>query len=282
MTNQPFVSGFIHAGLGNQLFIIFATLATAKRDGIIAKLKYSPQAWKSQTNQTPYNQLITNLEFTNFEQTQIETIFLEKQHNQYEEIPVIRQNTLLVGYFQSRFYLDPISDMIVETMQLQRVKDQELLSQTLTKLRDLAGDKQLIFIHVRRGDYLKMKWDLPFSYYQEAINWYREKFPNKCFFLIFSDDMNYCRTNFSHENLGISDPIWLSDISEDYIELMLMSECDAGIISNSTFSWWAIYLRELKNNHQPPLCVSPKLWKNGKPENLPEIEEKYWHFLDTH
>lgn len=92
-------------------------------------------------------------------------------------------------------------------------------------------------IHVRRGDlaqfpgYCKI---LSPDYYQDAIN----KLDRDTKFLIFSDDLNYCRKIF------VGDRFFFSEETDDDLDLYLMSMCYNQIIANSTYSWWGAFLNQ--------------------------------------
>lgn len=73
-------------------------------------------------------------------------------------------------------------------------------------------------------------------YYGEAI----DQFPQRKF-LIFSDDIEFCKANFQGELFGF-------DESETDLESFnKMASCTDLVISNSSFSWWAAYLCPQEN-----------------------------------
>lgn len=84
-------------------------------------------------------------------------------------------------------------------------------------------------IHVRRGDYEHV-WQgvnlLDKSYYMSI--WPKGRI------LIFSDDPKWCKENLPAENAQIVH-------HEPWLDLMIMSQCRAHIISNSTFAWWGAW-----------------------------------------
>jgi hypothetical protein len=92
-------------------------------------------------------------------------------------------------------------------------------------------------IHVRRGDLSQFPGQyriLTPDYYQDAIN----KFDRDTKFLVFSDDIEYCRQIF------IGDNFTFSSEAHDDRDLYLMSLCQHQIIANSTFSYWGAFLNE--------------------------------------
>lgn len=196
-------------------------------------------------------------------------------HTQFGYKPIPQgQNLCLFGYFQSSRYFHPqtvewLVKPSAETMRLVRDAGKDLIHRTNT-----------VAIHVRRGDYLeKQQYHpvQPIEYYQKAMET-AEKALGNCFFLVFSDDPEWCNANFSHKNLEILNK------NQDIVDLFLMAQCQHHIIANSSFSWWGAWLRRLFNstNH---LVVAPKewagpQWKANAPNDVwTDIYEPSWTIL---
>jgi hypothetical protein len=200
----------------------------------------------------------------------------------YSEIPEIKTNTIITGYFQSRKYIDDIRDVILSTVCLKEKKDIDAKNLSVKLIRDKANGKKCIFLHVRRGDYLNLShyhYNLPIDYYISAIKNFKEK--EDCLFVVFSDDMEYCKEVFS--DILQKDEVYYCKTSKDYVELMIMSEMDGAIIANSSFSWWGAYLMEAKkelNNKESPVIIGPKMWfTNNYNQNDRNIERDNWVYL---
>jgi hypothetical protein len=102
-----------------------------------------------------------------------------------------------------------------------------------------------VAIHVRRGDYV----DNPFyvdltqtDYYDRAM----KLFPNDTF-LVFSDDIEWCKGYFTGSQFEFSEG------NDDVTDMNLMAGCKGVIMANSSFSWWAAYLSKGK-------VIAPKEW----------------------
>jgi hypothetical protein len=115
-----------------------------------------------------------------------------------------------------------------------------------------------VFVHIRRGDYLFEEYlgeigiDLPKSYYFKAMNLIR-KYIEAPFFIFLSDDPSFVECCFQKEkNKYISR-------NNMAVDLALMSLCEYGIVSNSSFSWWGAYL--MKNKKK---VIFPKYWYGWK------------------
>ncbi|MCS7019903.1 MAG: alpha-1,2-fucosyltransferase [Cytophagales bacterium] len=104
-----------------------------------------------------------------------------------------------------------------------------------------------VALHVRRGDYLKphisqLLPPLPVSYYKAAVSQVCEKFGEKAFFYIFSDDTQWCREQFARISLPHEVvPNQFAD-NQPFADFQLMTRCRHFIIANSTFSWWGAWL----------------------------------------
>lgn len=116
----------------------------------------------------------------------------------------------------------------------------------------------LIFVHVRRGDYLY--WPskdhpafLNYEWYKKSILLIKKKLKVKPIFIIMGDDINYIKRNFKE-----SKSLYISNNCPE-VDLTIMSFCSSGILSASSFSWWgAFYSRFNKKNKG--IFIAPKFW----------------------
>lgn len=285
---MSFVTCYVQGGLGNQLFIIFTTICVA----ITQKIKYIIPKQDNSPSVTPrktyYDTLLASIdtEEMHIYKKRSSFRFSEKNDMLYQEIPRIEHPTMLSGYFQSRKYIDPIRDFIVNNIKLNNELDIKAFDLTLKLINDKKQkDAKLIFLHVRRGDYLTLShfhYNIPLEYYQNAILEHQNKY--KCLFVVFSDDMPYCKEAFS--NILSNDEVYFCKSSKDYIELMVMSEMDGAIIANSSFSWWGAYLMEAKKEliqkTESPFIVAPKKWFtpfDANSQNDRNVERHNWKFI---
>lgn len=153
-------------------------------------------------------------------------------------------------FYQSE-YLFNKEDLNFKIKKEYLIKAQEFLGQ-------LPPSAEKVFVHVRRGDYLQEYFlgskgiNLPKDYYLTAINSFKKELKNP-FFVFLSDDPEFVECCFKDiENKIIS--------KNDYgTDLAIMTQCEYGIMSNSTFSWWGAYLME---NRKKVFC--PKYWYGWK------------------
>lgn len=128
--------------------------------------------------------------------------------------------------------------------------------------------RHLTAMHIRRTDYLDHPDRFPqmtSAYWHQATKTVLSEHPDTTF-RVFSDDIPWCRQNTDF--LGITErphefieghvrPVPPRErIGEplDILDLWLMSQSDAHIICNSTFSWWGAFLSEQK------LVIYPNVW----------------------
>ena len=150
-------------------------------------------------------------------------------------------------------------------------KDEEMWNEARNKHSDFLHSYGLgrsdensstYFVHVRRGDYLthpsrEFPAVLPSRWFTQQIETIRDTDP-EARFLMFSDDADYCRQKFgSEKNLTLVQ----GDATES---LIAMSLCAGGILSASSFAWWAAYLSSARNAGP---FIAPKYWINWRTEN---------------
>ena len=225
-------------GLGNQLFNVFTTLALS------IKYNLCPFFISRPTNTTNYKynvfkkiNIINDYNLENFYKIiePNQTITLN-----FDIIDKIPDNILIQGYCQSSKYFDCYKDEIISNYINLDYDDQIIVDNYINYLKKKFRNKKLVAIHIRRGDYIQLGWNLPISYYLDCI----KEFDDTNVFIIFTDDKEWCKLNFNYT---------ICDINIDYIELFIMSKMDSIIISNSTFSWWGAYL----GNNKKVFCPYP-------------------------
>lgn len=106
----------------------------------------------------------------------------------------------------------------------------------------------MVAIHVRRGDYVNNPFYVDLTstdYYTRAM----KMFPIGTKFLVFSDDIEWCKTYF------VGNEFEFSENENELDDMSLMADCKAIIIANSSFSWWGAFLGD-KNKK----VIAPKAW----------------------
>ncbi len=179
------------------------------------------------------------------------TMYNEPTFN-FTEIPQIEGNVYLRGYFQSELYFKEYENEIKQLFfQPTHVIDKVINNIALDSYNVKINEDNTCSIHVRRGDYLNSPNHHPtqnMNYYMKAI----KQMPKDSVFLIFSDDMAWCKENFP----DIPEKFKFIEGTTDYEDILLMSLCKNNIITNSTFSWWGAWL----NQNKEKIVIAPKTW----------------------
>ncbi len=131
--------------------------------------------------------------------------------------------------------------------------------------RDGNGIARATFLHVRRGDYLE--WPNPAhpamlekEWFDLAIEQVRDSKPSQPI-VVFSDDPDWVRENWRLTR----DFLLFKGSSAD--SFAVMSTCHSGILSPSTFSWWATnFMRDLKSGP----FIAPMYWWGHRQKKWPE------------
>jgi hypothetical protein len=240
-------------GLGNFLFQISAGYSYSldnKIDFYVNKSFVSPL----HKNLDFYaKNILRNLKFTD---EKYEQIYYEPDFH-YIKLPKFKDKTMIQGYFQSEKYFIENKYHLLKFFSMDSYTEEYLLNKYNEILK-----KNTCSIHVRRGDYL----NLPNHHPTQSIEYYQKSVEiigtDKCF-LIFSDDIGWCRQNFDF----IQNKHFIQN-DFDYQDLYLMSMCKDNIICNSSFSWWGAWL----NSNVDKKIITPKKWFGSDYSNYNTID----------
>lgn len=97
----------------------------------------------------------------------------------------------------------------------------------------------MVGIHVRRADMLEDPGRNvpPISYFHRAMERMRERH-GSVYFLVASQNQAWCHEAFGNmTNVTIIKPT-----SEPVVDILILSQCQHGIVSVGSFGWWAAYL----------------------------------------
>ena len=132
-----------------------------------------------------------------------------------------------------------------------------------------------VSLHVRRGDYVQnahtnsVHGTCSLEYYRNAIAHMQRQVQAPIFY-IFSDDIQWCKDNLTF----IDNVFFVDDTTSAIDDLMLMKQCKANIIANSTFSWWGAWL-----NISQDFQVAPVNWFIAEDRSSKEIYPTSWFVL---
>lgn len=273
--------------LGNKLFIIAAMIGYAVKNNESFILPH----WE-------YESFFPNIPISGVKNIWIDSFYLEP-HYHYNEIKVAYRNSRnirqkiqriktldqfslfirnsvrltftksmhidLFGYFQSERYFDFCKDKVREYFS-PSLDVKNIVNKLWNDLQKKIDSKPTVMVQIRRGiDYDNDDHGLlPMNYYTEA---FREFQDHK--FLMFSNDIAWCKSNFVNEN------IIFIDNTSPVVDMFLGAMCDHAIIPNSTFSWWTAWLIKNKNKR----VVAPKNWFGSarrKTHNTKDLFNENW------
>ena len=239
----------LEAGLGNQLFQIFAGLSKCldnNENCYIYKTVISPHS-----DNLPYwDTLFIRLKPMLVDHLLSTNIYKEPQF-EYKPIPNVE---IIKGFFQSPKYFEHNWDK---------------LKHYLTFNKDIPIQYKTVSIHFRIGDYLKPCHSthhpiLYEEYYLNAIKHFDENYE----YIVFVEKDSIIEMNKRFPNLlkkiNYKIAYTINNIETDIDELQLMSKCEHNIIANSSFSWWGAFLNENKDKK----VIYPSLWFSGHLSNL--------------
>lgn len=158
--------------------------------------------------------------------------------------------TYYQGYFFDLKYYDDMKGVLRREFSL---KQKINLPRSLRMMLD---KREVVSLHVRRGDFLKLNRDISSSaYYERAMHIIESKVTAPVYF-IFSDDIAWVK-----ENMDVhGEKVYISEMGfQDYEEFTIMKHCKHNIIANSTFSYWAAYL----NADTDKIVICPKHWRKN-------------------
>ncbi len=157
------------------------------------------------------------------------------------------------GFFQNPKYFKDISMELRSNFAYSSDNFSDFAKQRLEKI---LRAKNSVFIHIRRGDYCKLGWELDMHYYKKAVQYILSHLVEPNFFVFGATD----KTFMQHLDLEIP----FENLSEEIIthanqheDMLLMHYCKHAIIANSSYSFWGAYLGE---DRRDKIVVAPTPW----------------------
>lgn len=269
-------------GLGNQLFCYAAGLAVAKKNNSdiqidISRLSNDSFGRKFELYNFNVSAPVANLKRNHWSDKVLRKIRIIRYRTIKEEDEVFDNLDsqlfkfeyiyLNYNWHQQNFHLfHPIRETIIKEFTYKNS-----YSLKFEKIMARIDSFFTVSVHLRYGDYVKIGCCIDPDYYAKAITVVLSKVRSmninkEVMLVVFSEDTESAQKIIKKAapNINlicINKKEGLTDIEE----FLLMKNCDAHVISNSTFSWWAAYLSEKK----PNLVVAPiiKGWIKNEWEN---------------
>lgn len=186
--------------------------------------------------------------------------YAEKKEYEYDEnVFHITTDTYFDGFWQSYKYFDKYRNELLTLIQPKEKRNKSVLD-----LIDEIENCNSVSLHVRRGDYVKLGWQLPIDYYIKALNIMEQKAGSDMIVYIFSDDYGYVKEAFSKNGLDKKyNCIYISYESDNFVidDMYIMSKCKHNITANSSYSWWGAYLNN--NKEKNVVCPVVGMWNDA-------------------
>jgi Glycosyl transferase family 11 len=236
-----FIEGY-YGWLANQLFQFAATRALAHRRGVRCVFpRNKPDLHKTfmldaDPLDGPYGPGIR--------------LYPEAHFHYDPKVMELPDNTVLAGYFQSERYFADCADLIRRELTFRDLHTSEPAPGTVS-------------IHVRRGDYCKLRDHHPplgLDYYSRAM----ARWPAGTPFMVFSDDPDWCE-----QHMGGWPAVRVMEKRSAAADMDLMSRCSGHVIANSSFSWWAAWLHDAPGKR----VLAPLAWF-GPAKPLPQWDTR--------
>ena len=245
-------------GIGNQLFIIFATIAYS--------MKYNQSFTFLNTEfigdrKSYWNTFLSPLlKFTTFDKYLMDNSnIIQEQTFHYKEIvkPDEIINTQLVGYFQSYKFFDAYYEKIYRIINLKKIKEE-------IQYKYIKNFSNMISMHFRLGDYKKLQDYHPilkYEYYKNSIQFIINMTGKSNLNILYFCELDDNDT-VSEIIMKLQDcyPECIFEKADDGIvdwkQMIMMSMCRHNIIANSTFSWWGAYF----NTREDKIVCYPDIW----------------------
>lgn len=173
---------------------------------------------------------------------------IELSRNKYYPYDFSHKKSLyLEGYFQNYRYFDKYKKELSKEL---GPKEGSISEECKKLMEECRSNKKSVALHIRRGDYTA-EWCIGDDYYNEAIAQVTRQLANdrhglgEVEFYIFCEDGEYAQEYMNR----LTNAVYVTgDYNMDDIEeFFVMSACNHHIIANSSYSFWAAYLADSKN-----------------------------------
>mgnify|MGYP003644091526 FL=1 len=261
-----------HGRLGNQLFQYAALKSLGLKNDYEVKIP-NPKIMTWHGQECLLDNF--NLEGGHLEDgdiQKIEYMYNEQNHDvcdpNFWQSP---NNINLHGFFQSTFYFKEFDEQIRKEFTLKDNFVNEAL-EFINKLKEENNNKEIVSVHLRRGDLTDGTNDISNNYYgkngelsddsicgnylNKALSHFDD---DKYIFLLFTGgsregDDNNKDVSWLKDNLKGSN-FFYSGVKTTLEDFALIKECDHNIMSHSSsFGWWAAYL----NSNPNKKVIAPK------------------------
>lgn len=264
--SQPVVTAPLVGQFGNQLFIMAAAISLALDHQAVYTF---PDLATSKDFNIPFNYQKVFYHLNAFKPSERIVYQYREPSFTYQPIPYI-PNMAIKGFFQSEKYFIQHKQEIIDLFS----PPPEIVDFLTLKYGEIIRHPQTVSVHMR--SYLNEPYQGSRLAYVYLGGEYVEKamalFPEDSLFIVFSNDMEWCKKELNH----ISRPMVFIEGESYHHDFYLMSLCRHNIICNSSFSWWAAYL----NRNPDKVVVAPAHWFTKHcPHDTRDLIPREWMVL---
>lgn len=246
--------------LGNQLFQYAALCGVSARCGYVVRLPREHDLAFTGIFRIPHRRLTAD------EEKRIVHQYREQEIRFSPALFEIPDDCNIHGYFQSEKYFAHCAADLRRSLRF-RTSVRYLAAAAARHTLGLRWFSGLptVSMHVRRGDYVGLPDHHPLcsdEYYRGALDVIESRV-GKARVVIFSDDIEWCRTAFTGPRFRFSEG------NDHATDLALMAQCDHHVIANSSYSWWGAWL----SPNEKKLVVAPRIWRGPKAKDPEAVDQ---------
>lgn len=253
--------------MGNQIFQLACVIAAANRSKAKVVLP-------TRISLLP---IIELFDLTQFEWKDVNPDATFYEYDNYERIviPSDGRTYNISGYRQAYKYFED-SAANIRNIFTPRIE-------ILNAVREILPT-EYIAVHIRKGDYIKYIHKIPLlrefrrcqlEYYKQGIRKLRESYPD-CNLLVCTDSPQWVTPLLAElDSKAILAPV-PNDVNPKFSDFCTLYLANGLVMSNSTYSWWASYLR----NNRPIVAPSPWWDPDGFIGTAMALDGPYLHHPD--
>ena len=167
------------------------------------------------------------------------------QCNQYiPQVLTAEGDVYYHGYWINKNWFDKYKETFLKEFTFPDIPDQT----NREHMKRIQGSRS-VSVHIRRGDYVDIGWVLPPEFYRDMTDYFLKNFGVDWELFVFSDDIAWCRTyqeSMGFQNFKAVHFIDGNNKGRNYIDMQLMSQCQAMLMSGSAFCYLAVLLNTRK------------------------------------
>ena len=144
------------------------------------------------------------------------------------------------GYWINKKWFDKYRDVFLKELSFQNTDDPKA-----KEYDSLICSTHSLAVHVRRGDYVSLKWAYSTEVYRKMIEAVLEQNVCTWHLFVFSDDIEWCKENVSEIGFDKFEAVTFVEGNvhgKNYLDMWLMSHCEGMLVSNSAFCYLAALL----------------------------------------